>query len=217
MKIFQWMVVALAAFSVACGSDESSGPTLPEKSEFNAGKSDVSPDRVCAEYGLEAGCDICFEQGWYDDGECDSSCRNRDVDCFEFAPTEDPRVFSCKEPEFGSRLLIFMTNTDPDGEWIEEPWPEGASRDLIIEGSGDAGTYEQVCTLDLAANEIICDFGIDEEVRVSLEVQREEVCSTQWEDTDISLYLEGSYDGGLFSGTREIRCSLDYFEHQNPC
>ena len=38
-----------------------------------------------------------------------------------------------------------------------------------------------------------------------------------WEDTDVTLFLEGTYDGGELSWSRPIRCVLETYEHVNPC
>lgn len=172
---------------------------------------------MCGERGLAADCDICAEAGWYDDGICHDFCRQDDVDCFELELSTEPRILGCYENDFSSDLSLTMVDVDERGEWIEQPWPDGTARDLVIGGTSDAGTYLDACVLSASGGEIRCDFGVGEEVRIDLEVRREEICSTMWEDTDVTLFLEGTYDGGVLSWSRPIRCVLETYEHVNPC
>lgn len=199
---------AVWAGSAGCAADD--GP-----SSQSAAATDTTA--MCIERGLEEDCDICREAALYDDGRCHDFCRDRDIDCFEFEPTTQPIIIGCYENDFTSDLSLTMVESDDDGEWLEAPWPDGTARDLVIGGTSDAGTYEDACVMNVREGQILCDFGMGEEVRVDLAVQREESCSTMWEDTDISLFLEGTFDGGILSGDKPIRCVLATYEHVNPC
>jgi len=65
------------------------------------GKYDDSLEsKLCKQHGQPLDCDVCQVANWYNDGECDSFCRNYDEDCGaqcnsdEFAPLPSDTFFS---------------------------------------------------------------------------------------------------------------------------
>ena len=70
-----WVVAFLF---VACTAEQE-GPSMG-KPVGGEGKADAV-DRLCADAGQPAGCDICVHRDWYGDGECDDFCSSPDPDC----------------------------------------------------------------------------------------------------------------------------------------
>jgi predicted small lipoprotein YifL len=200
------MMLLAALAAVACGGESDvdlppvdTAPIDLEKSTFSGSKGDVAAPG-CAALGLEDGCDVCAEAAWYDDGQCDDFCGRPDPDCFAFDPLDEAREISCYEPLWGSDLVLRVEGDD-----------------LVITGTSDEGSYEDACTLDTDSGTLSCDFGFREDVVIDLTVQREEICDSMWEDTDVTYYLEGTYDGGLLSGDRALRCVLARYKHVKRC
>jgi len=187
---------------VACGPQPTAlEPSADEdewnKADFEDGKAD---DLALPCRDGSSSCDACFEALWYDDGACDTFCERRDPDCFSFDASDTTQTIGCYENEWGSDLVLRIEGSD-----------------LIINGTWDEGTYPEVCTWDATANDIRCDFGLDEEVHVDLTLQRKDSCDTMWEATDLMFYLDGTYDGGLFSSEVPILCVLERYERVSPC
>lgn len=190
-----WMLVCC----LGCVEEPSSQGVSPEaldKADFVNGKSDAAA--ACQGPGYAPQCDPCVEGGWYDDGVCDSFCGKPDPDCFAFDPLDAEQSIACYENVYGSSLLVRV---------------EGA--DLVVTGSADEGSYEDVCVW--VEQEVVCDFGFGEEVRVDLALQRKDSCDTLNDANDITFYLEGSYDGGIFSSEKALLCVLRRFKLVNPC
>lgn len=76
-KLWTLILVCIGTAGCAAATD-GSGNGIEKPS---AGTKSDAVDRLCEQAGFEAGCDICQEQDWYDDGTCDDFCSERDGDC----------------------------------------------------------------------------------------------------------------------------------------
>ena len=221
LKMIQGTYLLTVLFAVLVGVgcvEENDAPstTLPSKAEVAAGKSDDTT-QICTDHGFEADCNICKEAKWYGDGKCDEFCQGYDPDCYTFDPTVDAIKYHCREWVHGSDLDVVIADRASVGVFEEEPWPDGTTRDLTLGGTWDEGVYEDACLLDVSANEIVCDYGVGEEVRVNLDLKYSEGCDTLWDKTELSFYLDATYDAGLFSSPVEITCVLTRMHRVNDC
>jgi hypothetical protein len=67
----------------ACSSDDAENSWDKAEMSQSGGKYDADLEaKICKEHGQPSDCDVCQVANWYNDGACDSFCRNYDLeDC----------------------------------------------------------------------------------------------------------------------------------------
>lgn len=154
MNALQTLVVV--TLLTACSSTPTQHTTI-DKADAVGVKADSSLERrLCRAVGFPGDCDICYEAGWYGDGECDTFCQSADSDCVDASMPGFPT--QCASD---GDLNLRVSGSGHDAHEGKQVWviaeqnfisgTPGNERVTALEGTITSGAFDLRCPKGLVA------------------------------------------------------------------